>query len=66
MTSIGTLGQNVDVELMLENSLQGGHRPDYVIPAGQGLPLPRMDGGLWPPSFRGAKQHMGGSPMPRS
>jgi hypothetical protein len=27
--SIGTMGRNVDVELMLENSLRGGHRPDY-------------------------------------
>jgi hypothetical protein len=32
---------------MLANYFGGGHRSDYVILAGQGLPLPRVAGSLW-------------------
>jgi hypothetical protein len=52
------------VELMLENPFGGRHCSDYVILVGQGVPLPRIDGGLWLLSFESCQAAQGWQSYP--
>jgi hypothetical protein len=42
------MGSAIDEGLMLASLLESGHRSDYVSSADQGVPLPRITGGLLP------------------